>query len=78
MKLSIQEINTVHYIKGSYTKNQLKEIKCYLLDRLKEGHTVMVNIDELDDSNHAVIYMIQRLKKVLNNRRQLQYNNLSA
>jgi len=78
MKLTIKKRDTVHYIKGNYNDNQLKEIKCYLLDKLQEGNIVKVNLDELNDQEDKVVYMIQRLKRVLVNRRQLQYSRIAA
>lgn len=78
MKLTIKQINAVHYIKGNYEESQLKEIKCYILEKLQGGNTVIVNLDELKGDNHKVVYMIQRLKKVLTRRRQLQYSKLIA
>ncbi|WP_299768481.1 hypothetical protein [uncultured Dokdonia sp.] len=78
MKLTIKEINTVHYIKGKCEEGQLKEIKCYILEKLQKGNSVMVNLDHLEDTSHKVIYMIQRLKKVLTNRKQLQYSKCAV
>ena len=78
MKLTINEINTVHYIKGNCKQGHLKAIKCYILEKLQDGKTVMLNLDQLQDADHKVVYMIQRLRKVLVNRRQLQYTKLAA
>lgn len=78
MRLTIKKIDTIHYIKGVYQKDEMKAIKCYILDQLQDGHTVMVNLDKLQDENYEIIYMLQRLKAVLTNRRQLQYSKLAA
>ena len=78
MKLTINEINTVHYLKGNYEESQLKDIKCYILDKLQDGNKVMLNLDALEDTDHQVVYMIQRLRKALVNRRQLQYTKVAA
>ena len=78
MKLTINEKNTVYYLKGICEESQLKKIKCYILDKLQGGDTVMINLDELEDTDHKVVYMIQRLKKALTNRRQLQYSKHAA
>lgn len=78
MSLTIKEINTVHYIKGVYQKNQLKAIKCYILDKLQNGNTVMINLSELQDERQEIVYMLQRLKMILTNRRQLQYCTVAA
>ncbi len=78
MGLTIKEIDTVHHINGVYQKDDMKAIKCYILDQLQEGNTVMVNLDKLQDENQEIVYMIQRLKAVLANRRQLQYCKLAA
>lgn len=78
MKFTIKEKNTVHYVKGICEESQLKKLKCYILEKLQEGGAVMINLDELEDADHKVVYMIQRLKKVLTNRRQLQYSKLAS
>jgi hypothetical protein len=78
MALTIKEINTVHYIKGVYQKTQMKAVKCYILDKLQNGNSVMLNLSELEDESHEVVYMLQRLKTILTNRRQLQYCGLVA
>lgn len=78
MGLTIKEIDTVHHIKGVYQKDDMKTIKCYILDQLQDGNTVMVNLNKLQDENLEIVYMLQRLKAVLGNRRQLQYSNLAA
>lgn len=78
MTLTIKEIDTVHHIKGVYQKDQMKAIKCYILDQLQDGNTVMVNLNKLQDENLEVVYMLQRIKNVLTNRRQLQYFGFAA
>jgi SepF-like predicted cell division protein (DUF552 family) len=78
MTLTIKEIDTVHHIKGVYQKNQLKTVKCYILDKLQNGNPVMVNLSELQDERHEIVYMLQRLKMILANRRQLQYYTIAA
>lgn len=78
MGLTIKKINTIHYIKGVYQKDEMKAIKCYILDQLQNGNTVMINLEKLQDENYEIIYMLQRLKAVLANRRQLQYSKFAA
>ncbi len=78
MALTIKEIDTVHYIKGVYQKNELKEIKCYILDKLQGGNAVMINLCYLQDESQEIVYMLQRLKTILTNRRQLQYYGFAA
>ena len=78
MELTINEINNIHYVKGNCSESHLKTIKCYILEKLQNGNKVVINLDELKDTNHKAVYMIQRLKKVLVNRRQLEFVRLVA